>query len=71
MNEDFVIRMRDVRAAKMCSGGSRMFFEKHSLDWNAFLKEGILASKLIETNDVLALKIVEITKKLRANNGRQ
>jgi hypothetical protein len=70
MNEDFKITMRDVRAANMCSGGARMFFKQHGLNWSQFVKEGLSASKFAETGDALGLKLVEITKQKKALNGR-
>lgn len=60
--DDFVIRMPDLRSAKMCSRGARSFFEVHGLDWQDFLKNGILASKLEATGDLMALRLVEVTR---------
>lgn len=62
MTDDFIIRMPDLRAAKMCSGGSRRFFESHGLDWQDFLKNGISAAKLAATGDHMALTLVEKTR---------
>lgn len=61
-DEDFIIRMPDIRAALMCSRGSRQFFERHGLDWQDFLKNGIAASKLAATGDHMALTLVEVTR---------
>lgn len=70
--EDFLITMRDVRAAQMCSGGARMFFDQYKLDWSKFLKEGIAASELAATGDALAHKLIEVTKlKKTITNGRR
>lgn len=62
MMDDFIIRMPDIRACLMCSRGSRKFFERHGLDWQDFLKNGIPASKLEATGDHMALKLVEATR---------
>lgn len=62
MSDDILIRMRDIRAAKMCSRGSRQFFEKHNLNWQDFLANGIPASKLEETGDHMALFLIEVTR---------
>lgn len=51
--------MRDIRAVKMCSRGTRAFFIKHDLDWDEFLSEGIEAQKLLDTGDAMAIKVVE------------
>lgn len=59
MTDDPIIRMPDIRAVHMCSRGSRQFFERHGLDWQDFLKNGIPASKLAATGDHMALTLVE------------
>lgn len=63
---DIIITMVDVRKARMCSQGARQFFQTHDLDWQDFLDNGILASKLVETNDSMALKVVKV-----AQDGRK
>lgn len=65
-NDDFIVTMRDVRAAEGCSKGARRFAARHNLDWQDFLNNGILASRLIATGDAMALNIVEVAK-----NGRK
>jgi hypothetical protein len=59
-NDDIIVTMRHVRHLNYCSAGGRAFFERHNLDWKDFLKRGISASKLVATNDAMALKIVEV-----------
>jgi hypothetical protein len=54
-----IITMRDIRATHMCSRGTRAFFERHGLDWNKFLDEGIPAEDLEATGDAMALAVVE------------
>lgn len=62
MEDDFIIRMPDIRAALMCARGSRRFFEQNGLDWQDFLKNGIPASKLLATGDFMAQRLVEVTR---------
>lgn len=63
MTEPLVlVRMEHIRAARMCSGGARAFFEAHGLDWVAFLREGIDAQKLLATNDEMARQVVEVAR---------
>lgn len=57
-----IITMRDIRAAKMCSRGARKFFERHGLDWGAFVKSGISAEKLEATGDAMAIQVVEVAR---------
>lgn len=60
-----MVTMGHIRQAKMCSRGARAFFERHGLDWQAFLREGIDAEKLKATGDFMALQVVKV-----AENGR-
>lgn len=57
-----IVTMRDIRAAKMCSRGARKFFERHGLDWSAFVKQGVPAEKLAATGDAMALQVVEVAR---------
>lgn len=63
--EDFVITMKDVRAAHHCSAGARAWFKLHGLDWSDFLRNGIAASKMLATNDALGVRLVEFVKNRR------
>ena len=64
--QDFVVTLKDVRALNHCSAGARQWFKTNNLDWMDFLKNGVPASKLLATNDVLGRKIVEATRKNKA-----
>ena len=63
MNRVYLHHLRDVR---YCINGTRLFFERHNLDWQDFKRNGIDAEKLIETNDIMAIKLAEAAQK----NGR-
>ena len=60
------IYISDLRKAKMCARGSRAFFLARGWDWQDFLKNGRDARDFIDTNDAMALQVVEVAK-----NGRQ
>lgn len=60
-----VVTMQHIREAKMCSRGARSFFERHGLDWDLFLKQGIESEQLVKTGDAMALRVVEVA------NGRK
>ena len=60
-----IVKMRDIRACKMCSGGTRDFFARHGMDWSRFLAEGLPEEDFIATGDAMAMKVVE------AARGRQ
>lgn len=57
-----VVRMEHIRAARMCSSGTRGFFERHGLDWSAFLRDGIDAEELLATGDLMAKQVVEVAR---------
>ena len=60
--EPLLITMRDVRAATMCSRGARAFFQRHNLDWQTFLREGLPAEVIEATGDAMALRVVEVAR---------
>lgn len=60
-----IVKMKHIRQAKVCSSGARGFFERHGLDWNKFLTEGLPEEVFVETGDANALRVVEA-----ARNGR-
>ena len=62
MSEQVIVNMSHVRKARMCSRGARAFFERHGLDWQAFLREGIQAERLEATGDAMAMKVVEVAR---------
>lgn len=61
------VTMRHVRQATMCSRGVRAFFQRHGLDWDAFLREGLDAKVVRATGDAMALRVAEIAE---AEHGR-
>lgn len=62
MDNDVMVTMADVRAARMCSRGTRAFFERHGLDWQTFLAAGLPASVIAATGDAMALQVVEVAR---------
>ena len=59
------IYMPDIRQAKMCASGARAFFLAQGWDWQDFLKNGRDVQDFINTNDAMALQVVEVA------NGRK
>lgn len=49
-----------------CASGSRAFFKRHGLDWDAFRHHGVDAEVLTATGDALALALVEWVRKVEA-----
>lgn len=62
MSESVFVKMEHVRAARMCSRGARAFFQRHGLDWQKFLKDGLPAEVLEATGDAMALQVVEVAR---------
>lgn len=65
MTEPLLVNMRHVRQTKMCSRGARAFFERHNLDWQKFLEEGLPVEQIEATGDAMALEVAKVAK-----NGR-
>lgn len=61
-----IVKMVDIRSAKLCSSGARGFFQRHNMDWNKFLAEGLPEEDFIATGDENALRVVE---KARERHG--
>jgi len=59
MTTQTVITIDHVRAVGLCVNGSRTWFERHGLDFRAFLRKGLDAETLLATNDAMALRVVE------------
>ena len=59
MNPDTRITIDDVRAAGLCVHGTRTWFERHDLDFRAFLQDGVDAQTLLDLGDAMARRVVE------------
>ena len=62
METQVIVKMEDIRAARMCSRGTRAFFARHGLDWQLFLKAGLPAEAIEATRDAMALQVVEVAR---------
>jgi len=61
-DEDLIVTIKDVRAAKLCAGGSRKFCRRHGIDWNDFVTNGIPASRLLEIDSAIMVDLVEVAR---------
>ena len=57
-----LVRVEDLRAARLCFQGARPWFRRHGFDWQAFLAAGIAADRLAATGDALALRVIAEAK---------
>lgn len=60
---NFTVRLRHIQAARLCSRGARKWFTDRGLDWSDFLKNGIAAQTLIDTNDALADRVIAVARR--------
>lgn len=67
---DVMVHVRHLRAARMCNREPRLWFKRHGLSWTEFVTTGIPASRILATNDALALPVVEVARKEAADVNR-
>ncbi|MGO8241348.1 hypothetical protein ACC806_34990 [Rhizobium ruizarguesonis] len=53
------ITITDVRDAGHCVRGAREWFDRHGLDFRAFLKDGISEEDFLATGDAIAGEVVK------------
>lgn len=58
------IYISDIRAAGHCVKGIKSWFDAHDLDFRRFLQEGIEETTFIESGDALAVRVVELKKRV-------
>lgn len=67
MADDPQVYVRHVRAAKICTGGSREWAASYDLSWSDFVKNGLPASVLEATGDPFALRAAAAAREEAAN----
>lgn len=61
-----IIRMHHLREVGICSAGARAFFDRHGLDWAAFVRDGVCPAVLESTGDALG---VDAVARIRSRHG--
>jgi hypothetical protein len=68
------VTIRDLRDARYCRAGVRPWFQRHGLNWQDFLAQGIEADQLRATGDALVEPVIRIAElretAAEASNGR-
>lgn len=69
------VTIQDLRAARYCLAGVRPWFQRHGLDWQAFLDGGIDVETLRVTGDALVEPVIlqaeaRAAMMLEADDGR-
>lgn len=54
-----IIRVEHGWQMGYCSSGMRAFAERHELDWDKFLQEGIEETELAKIDDHMVTKMIE------------
>jgi hypothetical protein len=62
-NDDPLVCMRHVRAAKFCVRGAKAWADRHNLDFRHFIQHGYPASVIEGAGDGLGKLIAEIARK--------
>jgi hypothetical protein len=63
-----IVTHRDLQTARYCNNGTRVFFQRHGLDWSEFVKHGLPEEVFLNTGDHMAIQLVEVTRERQ--NGR-
>lgn len=70
---DFLVKVEHLHMLRSRNGGgfcvrnSRIWATAHGLDFKDFVRNGILASRLLATGDELAAELVEVARKEQSN----
>lgn len=67
---ELTVTIEDLRAARFCSAGMRVWFAHHGFDVMTFLRDGLPAAAFEATGDALALELVAVARSRRAADGR-
>lgn len=68
MDQDFIVTARDLRSVGVCiHDGARPFCQRNGINFRDFMRNGIHASELLETDDAMAIKVV---RTLEARGGK-
>lgn len=62
-DDDFLVTIADIRAAKLCLRGGRRWAERYGLSWNDCISNGVPARQLIQLNDALANRVIAAARK--------
>lgn len=66
MSPDPIVTIADVRAVHFCVRGTRYWFELHSMDFRAFLQNGLPCSAFEATGDAMGIAVAQY---VRAKNS--
>lgn len=53
-----IVKHSDLAAMKFCNRGARQFFERHGLNWQEFITNGIDSSRVEAIDDEMMRQVV-------------
>lgn len=65
-----IVRVQDIRAARICFQGERPWFRRRGFSWQSFLTDGIEAEVLEATGDALAFRVTAVARTREACRER-
>jgi hypothetical protein len=63
------VTIDDVRAAGHCVRGARDWFDRHSLDFRAFIRDGIAEEIFLASGDAMAERVVSLKQSRAGRHG--
>jgi hypothetical protein len=57
-----LVRMRHLRAAKLCNRESRVFCRQQGWSWSEFIQNGLPVEQLEATGDPYAMRVARIAR---------
>ena len=66
-----LVTVQDLKSLGFCNRKSRLFFEKHGLDWASFVQSGISSDELDHIEDTLVDTSVAAAEQRLAKSQRE
>jgi hypothetical protein len=57
-----IVKLEDLKTAKICHPGARLWWKRHGLNWADFVESGIEAERLEATGDGIVARVVEAAR---------
>lgn len=68
-SEPIIVRMKHIRAARICASGARHWFLQRGWNWTQFLASGRAVEDFEDSGDTFAMRVAEIARE-EAARGR-
>lgn len=53
----------DMRACKYCNRGAREFADRHGINWQSFLQQGVDTKELAHIDDAMLARVIEYAER--------